>query len=92
MIAAKEAPCPIELRHVAAGHEAQRLLREHIPPRWRRVTDAVFARDCARPAMILTLCLACQKFDQRKVEHCRDTACKLHTIRPRGDDFRDVAV
>lgn len=92
MIAANETPCPIELCHVAAGREARHLLREHIPPRWRRVIDAVFARDCARPAMILTLCLACQKFDQRKVEHCRDTACKLHTIRPRGDDWREVAV
>ncbi|HNU12422.1 MAG TPA: hypothetical protein PKJ45_13840 [Rubrivivax sp.] len=42
--------------------------------------------------MIMTLCLACKHFDKRKVEHCKDAACKLHTIRPRGDDWREVAV
>lgn len=72
------------------GRDARHLLREHVPPRFRWLVDAAFAPNCTRPAMIMTMCLACQHFDKRKVEHCRDTACKLHTIRPRGDDWRDV--
>lgn len=74
------------------GRETRHLLGEHIPPCWRWLTDAVFASNCTRPAITMTMCLACQHFDRHKVEHCRDTACKLHTIRPRGDDWRDVAV
>jgi hypothetical protein len=72
------------------GRDARHLLNEHIPPRWRWLTDAMFVRNCTRPAIIMTLCLACQKFDHRKVEHCRDATCKLHTIRPRGDDWREL--
>lgn len=76
----------------AAGREARHLLNEHIPPRFRWLTDAVFAPNCTRQAMVMTLCLSCQHFDKQKVERCRDTACKLHTVRPSGDDWREVAV
>lgn len=76
---------------IAAGREARHLLNEHIPPRCRWLIDAVFARDCTRPAMIMTLCLACQHFDKRKVDRCERKSCKLHSIRPTGDDWREVA-
>ncbi len=72
------------------GRDTRHLLREHVPPRFRWLVDAAFAPNLSRPAMIMTLCLACRRFDRTNVEHCRDTACKLHTVRPRGDDWRDV--
>lgn len=73
------------------GREARHLLREHIPPNWRWLTDTVFARNCSRPAIIMTLCMACQHFDLRKVEACRRASCKLHEIRPTGEYWREAA-